>query len=151
SPRLSRRLLAQDVLRVQPRPDIHLPGPYPDATGVLGEAGLPDPAALRHGGGSRDFAPGDHLAGAGPQALACRLCPALAAAQGWALRREPQPAAALLPVPGDPEAVAYRRADDLSGKPKNARYRSQAPRYSLCRGRLGEPDARRLGPRLGSL
>jgi hypothetical protein len=34
-----------------------------------------------------------------------RLCAALAPSQGRPLRREPEPAAALLPVPGDPQAV----------------------------------------------
>jgi glycyl-tRNA synthetase alpha subunit len=34
-----------------------------------------------------------------------RLCAAVAPAQGRPLRRKPEPAAALLPVPGDPEAL----------------------------------------------
>jgi hypothetical protein len=34
------------------------------------------------------------------------LCAALAPAEGWPLWRKPEPPAALLPVPGDPEALA---------------------------------------------
>ena len=78
------------------------------------------PAALRHGGRRGHVASGDDIARARPTAVARRLCAALAPAQGWPLRREPQPAAALLPVPGDPEAVAGRRAGRLSAEPQDA-------------------------------
>src|SRR5258706_8633257 len=110
-----------------------LSGPDPDAAGILGEAGLSDPAALRHGGGRRDLAPGDDSARARAAPLARRLCAALAASEGWALWREPEPAAALLPISGDPEAIARRRAGHLSGKSQDARHRSQAARHPLCR------------------
>ena len=67
--------------------------------------------------GAGTFHPATTLAGAGPAALECRLCAAVAAALGRPLWREPQPAAALLSVPGDPEAGAGKRAGALSGQP----------------------------------
>ena len=45
-----------------------------------------------------------------------RLRAALAPAQGRPLRREPEPAAALLPVPGDHEAVAGEHPGPLPGR-----------------------------------
>ena len=64
--------------------------------------------------GAGTFHPATTLARAWAEALARRLCPAVAPPQGRPLWREPEPAAALLPVPGDPEAVARRRAGPLS-------------------------------------
>ena len=55
--------------------------------------------------GAGTFHPATTLALARTEALEGGLCPAVTPAQGRALRREPQPAAALLPVSGDPEAV----------------------------------------------
>ena len=63
----------------------------------------------------------------------------------------PDAAAALLPVPGDPEAVADRHPRALSRLARGDRHRHRPARHPLRRGRLGEPDARRLGARLGSL
>ena len=56
--------------------------------------------------GAGTFHTATTLRALGPKPLERRLCAALAPAQGRPLRRKPQPAAALLPVPGDPEAVA---------------------------------------------
>ena len=97
-----------------------VPGPDPGAAAVLGRAGLRDPAALRHGGGRRHLPSGHHLARARPQALERGLRAALAPAQGRPLRREPEPAAALLPVPGDHEAVAGGLPGPLPGEPRRA-------------------------------
>ncbi len=55
--------------------------------------------------GAGTFHPATTLRALGPQALAGRLCAAEPAADRRALRREPEPAAALLPVPGDHEAL----------------------------------------------
>src|SRR5690606_14640629 len=88
---------------------------------------------------------------AGPEALEGRLCATLAPAQGWALWREPQPAAALLSVPGDPEALAGQYPAALSRFSGRHRARRLGARYSVCRRRLGKPDIRRLGPGLGML
>ena len=101
--------------------------------------------------GAGTFHPATTLRSLGPEAVEGGLCPALAPSQGRPLRREPQPAAALLPVPGDPEAVAGEPAGALSRLARRDRRRHGAARRALRRGRLGEPDARRLGPRLGML
>ena len=102
--------------------------------------------------GAGTFHPATTLRALGPEALERGLRPALAPAQGRPLRREPQPAAALLPVPGDPEAVAARHPGPLSRQPATRiGIDPDAARHPLRRGRLGEPDARRLGPRLGGL
>src|SRR3954452_22736944 len=90
----------------QSRPETLLPGADPDAAALLGEPGLHDPAALRHADGRRHVSYRYNAAGVGSEILERRLRPAVAPPQGRPLRREPQPAAALLPVPGDPEAVA---------------------------------------------
>src|SRR6478735_12173698 len=52
-----------------PGPDAVIPGADPCPAAVLGELGLRNPATLRHGGGSRDVPPCDHLAGTWPEAL----------------------------------------------------------------------------------
>ena len=64
--------------------------------------------------GRRHLPSGDHAARARAEALERRLRAAVAPAEGRPLRREPEPAAALLPVPGDPEAVAAGPAGPLS-------------------------------------
>ena len=133
----------------RPAADRVVPGPDPGAAAVLGRAGLRDPAALRHGGGRRHLPPGHHLARARPQALERGLRAALAPAQGRPLRREPQPAAALLPVPGDHEAVAGGLPGPLPGEPGAHRHRPDGARHPLRRGRLGEPDARAPGGSAG--
>ena len=128
-----------------------VPGADPGAAALLGGLGLRHLAALRHGGRRRHLSSGDDAARARPEAVECRLCAALAPAQGRPLRREPQPAAALLSVPGDPQTVAGRSAGALSEIALRHRHRSEAARHPLRRGRLGKPDARRLGARLGML
>ena len=125
--------------------------PDPGPAALLGGAGLRDPAALRRRGRRRHLPPRDHPARARARALARRLRAAVAAADRRPLRREPEPAAALLPVPGDPEAVAGRPPGALPQEPGGDRHRPARARHPLRRGRLGEPDARRLGPRLGGL
>src|SRR5476651_2786069 len=77
-----------------------LSGTDPDPAGLLGSPRLRDPAALRHGNGRGHLPHGHDLARAGTQALERSLCAALAPAEGWPLRRESQPDAALLPIPG---------------------------------------------------
>src|SRR5690242_12377951 len=81
-----------------------LPGSDPDAAALLGRAGLRRAAALRHGSRRRHVPPGDDPAGARAETVARRLCAAFPASEGRALWREPEPAPALLPVPGDLEA-----------------------------------------------
>src|SRR5215831_6633901 len=79
-----------------------VPGPHSRPPALLGGLWLRHPPALRHGGRGGDVSSGHHAAGTRAARLECRLCAAVAPAQGWPLRREPQPVAALLPVPGDP-------------------------------------------------
>src|SRR3954454_7663214 len=132
-------------------PGTFVPGLHPRLATVLGRTGLRDPAALRYGNGRRDLPSCDDAARARAEALERRLCAALAPAEGRALRRKPEPAAALLPVPGDPEAFAARPAGPVSEVTLRDRHRSGGARPALCRGRLGEPDTGRLGARLGVL
>src|ERR1051325_6632434 len=80
-----------------------------------------------------------------------RLCATLAPAQGWSLWREPESPAALLPIPGNPEAESSRPAGTLSQVALRHWDRSEAARHPLRRGRLGIAHARRLGARLGVL
>src|SRR3984893_9696624 len=132
-------------------PGTLVPGTDPDAAALLGGLWLRDPAALRHGGRRRHLSPRHHAARARPKTMECGLCAAVAAAEGWSLRRKSQPAAALLPVPGDPEAVAAGHSGTLFEIARRDRRRFTPARHPLCRGRLGKPDARRLGAGLGVL
>jgi hypothetical protein len=67
------------------------------------------------------------------------------------LRREPQPPAALLPVPGGDEAQSRQHPGAVPRLAGRARHRSAGARPALRRGQLGIADARRLGPGLGSV
>src|SRR4051794_26041255 len=113
-------------------------GPDPHAAEFLGEAGLPHSAALRRGDGRWYFSPCHDLAFAWPAAVARGLCATVASAEGWALRRESEPAAALLPVPGDPEAGPFECSGDVSRKRARHRPRSHAARHPFRGRRLGE-------------
>src|SRR3954453_11392999 len=95
-------------------PGTLVPGLHSRSAAVLGRTGLPDPAALRHGNGRRHLSSRDDLARTGAEAMERSLCAALAAPQGWSLRRKSQPVATLLPVPGDHEAVAAEPSGALS-------------------------------------
>ena len=105
--------MADADLPAHMRPGALVPGPDPGAAALLGGLRLRHPAALRHGGRRRHLPSGDHAARARAEAVERRLCAALAPAEGRPLRREPEPAAALLPVPGDPEAEPARPAGPL--------------------------------------
>src|SRR5690606_33617108 len=81
-----------------------LPGPDSRPAELLGGTRLRNPAALRHGGGCRDV-PYRHLpAFDRPGNLERGLCPAQPPSGRRPLWREPQPPAALLPVPGGAQA-----------------------------------------------
>ena len=71
-------------------------------------------AALRHGSRRRHVAHGDVPARARPGAVARRVRAAVAPPEGRPLRREPEPPAALLPVPGRAEALAAGHPRPLS-------------------------------------
>ena len=87
--------------------------------------------------GAGTFHPGDDLARARARALGRRLRPAVAAADRRPLRREPEPAAALLSVPGHPEAVARRPPGALSREPLR--------RSASIRGRTTSASSRTTG------
>ena len=133
------------------RSEAQLPGLDPASARLLVAPGLRDPAAVRRGDGCRHVPPRHDVARPRAASLARRLCPAEPPADRWPIRREPQPAAALLPVPGDHEAQPGGRAGPPAGQLSRARPRPSAARLPLRRGRLGEPDARRLGPGLGGV
>src|SRR5947207_1779347 len=97
----------------------------PGAATFLGRPGLRHSAALRHGGRRRHLPSGDDLARARAEALERGLRAAVTAAEGRPLRREPEPAAALLPIPGDPEAVAAGHPGPLSEVTRRHRCRLQ--------------------------
>ena len=91
-------------------PGLHadLPAADPAAERVLGSPGLRAAAALRHGGRRGHLPHRDLPARDRPRAVERGLRAALAPAEGRPLRREPEPPAALLPVPGGAEALARR-------------------------------------------
>ena len=126
-------------------------GAHSRPAALLGGLGLRHFAALRHGGWRRHLPSGDDAARARAKALERCLRAAVAAAQGRPLWREPEPPAALLSAAGDPQTVAGRSAGALSEVALRHRHRCQDPRHPFRRGRLGKPDARRLGARLGML
>src|SRR5262245_19371898 len=126
-----------------------VPGPHSGPATLLGGLWLRHPAALRHGGRRGHLPPRHHLARARAAAVERRLCATIAASEGWTLWREPEPAAALLSVPGDPEAVAERHPGSLPSIAAGNRHRRCRARHSLRRGRLGVADARGLGAWLG--
>ena len=88
--------------------DAQLPATDPQAADLLGCARLRAAAALRHGGRRRHQPHRDVPARARARALEGGLRAAEPAPEGRPLRREPESAAALLPVPGGAEAGAGR-------------------------------------------
>src|ERR1700733_5342763 len=100
--------------RRSPRPGQIVSRPHPDLAELLGWPWLHHAATLRHGGRGGHVSSGDDASLAWSQALESGLRPAVAPAQGRTLRRESQQAAALLSVPGDPEALAGEPSGALS-------------------------------------
>src|SRR3989338_4955397 len=88
--------------------DAYLSTDHPDAAKLLGQAVLRAAATLRYGSRRGHVAHRDFPARARPGAVESRLCAAVAPPQGRALRREPEPAAALLPVSGGAEALSVQ-------------------------------------------
>ena len=132
-------------------PDADLPANHPEAAVLLGRAGLRAAAALRHGSRRRHLAHRHLPARARPRALEGRLRAAQPPPQGRPLRREPEPPAALLPVPGGAQAGAGQHPGAVPRLARGAGLRPEEERHPLRRGRLGEPHAGRLGPGLGGL
>ena len=78
------------------------------ASGPSRAASILQPYDMEVGAGT--FHPATTLRALGPKPWNAAYVAALAPPHGRPLRREPEPAAALLPVPGDHEAVARRHA-----------------------------------------
>ena len=126
-----------------------LSGAAAGARGLLVAEGMRAAAALRHGGGRRHLPPRHLPARHRPGSVGGCASSSLPETFGRTLWREPQPAAALLPVPGGDEAFAARHPGRLSGLPRPPRYRPARARHPLRRGQLGEPHPRGVGARLG--
>src|SRR5204862_1079532 len=100
-------------------------GTDPQAAELLGGERLRPAAALRHGNGRWHVPYRDVPARDRPRTLARRLRAALAATQGRALRRQPQPPAALLPVSGRAETFAGGDPGYLPGIARGARHQPE--------------------------
>ena len=111
--------------RQEPRRDALVPANHPAPAVVLGRARLRAAPALRHGGRCRHEPHRDLPARARPRAVEGRLRAAEPAPQGRPLRREPEPAAALLPVPGGAQAGAGRHPRPLPRLARGARLRPE--------------------------
>src|SRR3954471_23676924 len=94
---------------------VDLPAAGPEPAGLLGQAGLRGAPALRHGSRRRHLAYRNVPAFTRARAMARGLRATVAASEGRALRREPEPAEALLPVPGGAQAVATGHPRPLPG------------------------------------
>ena len=121
------------------------------APDVLGGARLRHPAALRRRGRRRHLPPGHVPARARARAVErAPTCSRRAARPTGATARTRTAASThqfqviLKPAPADVPGALPRIARAPSASTRGAR-------HPLRRGRLGEPDARRLGPRLGGV
>src|SRR6185503_16848775 len=129
----------------------HLSGADLRAAKILGGPGLRHSPAIRHGNGRRHLSHGHLPARHWSRAMVGRVCAAFAPPHRWPLWRQPVPPAALLPVPGGDQTVAARDPRPVPRLPARARFRHAGARRALRRGQLGVANARRLGPRLGSV
>src|SRR5580704_14495817 len=80
-----------------------------------------------------------------------RLRGAVTATLRRPIRRQPEPTAAVSPIPGDLEAVSPRHPGSLYRVPPRDRNYPGRTRRALSRRRLGISHAWRLGARLASL
>ena len=131
--------------------DRELPGDDHRARALLGRLRVRADAAVPHGARRRH----DESEHVSPlprtEAVERRLRRARDPTTGRPLRRESLPVPALLPVPGRAQAGSGERPRPLLVLAGGARHRPPPARHAPGRGRLGAADARRLGPRLGSL
>ena len=130
----------------------HLPATDPAVERILGPGkgcALLQPYDMEVGAGT--FHTATFLRAIGPEPWNAAYVQPSRRPEGRPLRREPEPAAALLPVPGGAQALARRHPGSLPRLAARARHRSARARHPLRRGRLGIAHARRLGPGLGSL
>src|SRR5690606_32502582 len=113
--------------------------------------GLRADPAVRLRSRRRHLPPGDLPPVDRARAVVGGLRATVAPADRWPLRRQPEPPAALLPVPEQREAEPGRYPRTLQRFTARARHRPAGTRPAVRRGQLGIADARRVGPRLGSL
>jgi glycyl-tRNA synthetase alpha chain len=129
-----------------------LPGADPPTLhSFWAEQGLRHPAALRHGGRRRHLPPGDDARALGPKPWkAAYVQPSRRPKDGRygenpnRLQHYYQYQVILKPSPSNLQELYLEARSRRSAS-------IQPARHPLRRGRLGEPDARRLGPRLGML
>src|SRR3546814_574967 len=108
-------------------------------------------AAARPRSRRRHLPPGHLPALARPGAVERRLRAALPPPHRRPLRPEPQPPAALLPVPGGDEALARQHRRAVLRVAEGTGRRPAGARPAPGRGQLGIAHARRLGPGLGGV
>src|SRR3546814_561779 len=123
-----------------------LPAAHPEAQRLLGRAGLRAGAAARPRSRRRHLPPGHLPALARPGAVERRLRAALPPPHRRPLRPEPQPPAALLPVPGGDEALARQHRRTVLRVAEGTGRRPAGARPAPGRGQLGIATARGLGP-----
>ena len=99
--------------------------------------------------GAGTFHPATTLRALGPDAWRSAVRAAEPPSHRRPLRREPEPPAALLPVPGDPEAEPGRRARPVLRLASRHRHRARRARHAPRGRRLGVADARCVGSRAG--
>src|SRR5690606_7692372 len=128
-----------------------LPAADPAPERLLGGAGLRADPATRPGGRCRHLPSGHLPALARAGAMECRLRAALPPSDRRPLRREPQPPAALLPVPGGDEAQPRQHRRAVLRLAQGARRGSAGARPAPGRGQLGIAHPGRLGTGLGGL
>ncbi len=131
--------------------DAHLPANHPSTARLLGRPGLRTAAALRHGSRRRHQPHRDLPARARPRALEGRLCAAEPPPQGRPLRQEPEPPAALLPVPGGAQARAGQHPRALPRLARSAGLRPKANDIRFVEDDWENPTLGCLGPGLGGL
>ena len=101
--------------------------------------------------GAGTFHPATTPALIGPSAVARGLCAALEKAEGWALWREPEPVAALLPVPGDTQTITRERAGAYLDSLRTLGIDLNKHDIRFVEDDWGKSHTRCLGPWLGSV
>src|SRR5690606_9028318 len=105
---------------------------YFNATAILGSARLRPAAALRHGSRGRHIAHGHLPARHRARTLERRLRAALTSAHRRPLWRQPQPLAALLPVPSRAEARPLQYYRPVPGLVEAPGHQSGRARHPFC-------------------
>src|SRR6202035_3677082 len=94
-------------------------------------------AALRYGNGRRNLSYRNLSARRRARTVERGLCPTVPAADGWAVRQQPVPAATLLSVSSLHQTIARRLSRTVSRLAALAWFRPAYPRYPFRGGQLG--------------